>query len=93
MLNCSLHNSSDINLSILEKKEEENLQFNKLIDLNNHFQSVIEVQNDIAFERLSNGSDEGTDENENTYESESTDEVKILIKVKIQMKAERKMKI
>jgi len=41
--------------SILVESEEENLQLNKLIDLNDHFQSVIEVQNDIALKRLSNG--------------------------------------
>jgi len=73
MLNCS--NNSD-NLSVLVESEEKNLQLNELIDLNDHSQSAVEVQNDVAFERLFNNMsyDEGTDENENIYESENTDE-------------------
>jgi len=75
ILNCS-SNSSDINLSVLVESEEKNLQLNELIDLNDHSQSAVEVQNDIAFERLSDDMsyDKGTDENENIYENENTDE-------------------
>jgi len=74
ILNCS-SNSSDINLSVLVESEKKNLQLNELIDLNDHSQSA-EVQNDIAFERLSDDMsyDKGTDENENIYENENTDE-------------------
>lgn len=60
----------------IESEEEENLQLNELIDFNQHSQSELEIQEDIAFEKLPNvmSSVENVDENENRGENERIDE-------------------
>ncbi|CAL1689716.1 unnamed protein product [Lasius platythorax] len=79
-LSCnSSSNINNSNLSIsIDSEEEENLQLDELIDLNHHSQSELEIQEDIAFERLSSvmSFDEDIDENENRDENECIDERK-----------------
>lgn len=73
----SSSNNNNNNLSVsIESEEEKNLQLNELIDFNQHSQSELEIQKDIAFERLPNvmTSVENIDESENRDENESIDE-------------------
>jgi len=60
----------------IDSKEKENLQLNKLIDLNHYSQNELEIQEDI--ERLSSvmSYDENIDESENRNENECIEESK-----------------
>lgn len=101
-LNCNNSSNSNRSLSVSMESEEENVQPNELIELNFHSQDKVEIQNDIAFEKLSNdmSSDENTDEsenrnkNENIYDNESEyGEMKMKIKIDMIMKVQMKVKI